>query len=1109
MLPWACALCASLSSRAEASGVGFSVKLGAGGPAHASEADGKLRVFEGAGPEGSDHVVRESASAYEDFLLFRRKPDVERARYSLDSKELAFRLDEGGVAGVDRLGTARTWMRPPWVIDGKGRMGWADVTLSCEPSTFSHCELALDWSKGHWQYPIVVDPHWSEMAPLQVPRMWHTATLLPKKFPGQVLVMGGRGEFPTPVPATSSVELYDVSANKWRECPPLATARVYHTATWLDDVAKVLVVGGYDEEGTALDSYELYDPDFCASGVGPAKPAPKLTGPRAEHTATLIDASADGAARSTRVLVAGGGDARPEIYDSATGTWRPLTASMPGGTRYGHTATFLPAAQPGSGTILFVGGGTGPLLSGDSLDTCVAYSIASDSFLAVPGMDTVRPPHAHTASLVDGKVLVIGAAGASKPSLFDPSAPANPWTDLAAPMRGVFTYHAAADPTLLPGFHGALVIGGQVAGQANAETAFFDARSAEWDSLSFTLNLARFAHTVTPIDGGRALLAIGGTPNAAAAPFDSVERVDLRPNGDPCLASSNCLSDHCVDGVCCRSACEGGETDCQACSIAAGGSMNGECTTRSAGSSCGPSTSCAASARCDGQSRICPPSPLEQDACPPITPPITPPLKPPPPVTSDKTLLSCAVSRAHGGRTACSVLGVALALWLGRRRTSRRRVGLASLGMVALLSSGCSDLANIDDGGFGGRGGTGGGAGGGGGIDAAVPEDSADGLGGASCDGSTSRVLEGTWSSWSPPTDAPRHPSGRFLHAMAASGDARFVLMFGGASVLGGGLGDTWSFMPSTSTWQPLSEVTAPTLRGGHALSAADKGESFLLFGGEGTAVLGDTWVWSDGGWRPRCGAPDGSSQCGPPARSRHAMAYDAARDQVVLFGGRNGNASFRDTWSFTLAGGWKELCTPRCPADGSPCCSPPDARAEHALAFDSVRSVIVLFGGKDEAGHVLGDTWEWNGEAWSMAHPLLSPDARSNHAMSGGADGVILYGGRKDAVISSDALWFWDGLDWIQAKSEGVAPTARPFGALAYDAPSKAAILFGGGLAGEYSDTWLLQLKLRVAPADPSCVDAADKDSNDAGGPTEASARTDADAPVSSEGSPDVSADH
>ena len=41
-----------------------------------------------------------------------------------------------------------------------------------------------------------------------------------------------------------------------------------------------------------------------------------------------------------------------------------------------------------------------------------------------------------------------------------------------------------------------------------------------------------------------------------------------------------------------------------------------------------------------------------------------------------------------------------------------------------------------------------------------------------------------------------------------------------------------------------------------------------------------------------------------------------------------------------------------------------PGARFAHAMAYDSQREVVVLFGGAPTPGTALDDTWEWNGEA-------------------------------------------------------------------------------------------------------------------------------------------------
>jgi hypothetical protein len=68
-------------------------------------------------------------------------------------------------------------------------------------------------------------------------------------------------------------------------------------------------------------------------------------------------------------------------------------------------------------------------------------------------------------------------------------------------------------------------------------------------------------------------------------------------DGEACTSGAQCGSGLCVDGVCCNNACGGGAADCQACSIAAGGSADG---------TCGPLRSAVASATvCRAAAGVC------------------------------------------------------------------------------------------------------------------------------------------------------------------------------------------------------------------------------------------------------------------------------------------------------------------------------------------------------------------------------------------------------------------------------------------------------------------------------------------------------------------------
>ena len=77
----------------------------------------------------------------------------------------------------------------------------------------------------------------------------------------------------------------------------------------------------------------------------------------------------------------------------------------------------------------------------------------------------------------------------------------------------------------------------------------------------------------------------------------------------PCTEDGECNSDFCVDGVCCDSACGDGATDdCQACSVAQGGAVDGVCGAISLGFPCreGGLDECDPEEVCDGVALECP-----------------------------------------------------------------------------------------------------------------------------------------------------------------------------------------------------------------------------------------------------------------------------------------------------------------------------------------------------------------------------------------------------------------------------------------------------------------------------------------------------------------------
>jgi hypothetical protein len=224
----------------------------------------------------------------------------------------------------------------------------------------------------------------------------------------------------------------------------------------------------------------------------------------------------------------------------------------------------------------------------------------------------------------------------------------------------------------------------------------------------------------------------------------------------------------------------------------------------------------------------------------------------------------------------------------------------------------------------------------------------------------------------------------------------------------------------------------------------AARAQVVLFGGGVGASVYADTWVWDGNNWTQEYPANS------PPARSGHALAYDAARGQVVLFGGNNADSMIlRDTWVWDGTN-W---------AQAFPASSPP-ARTEFAMAYDSARAQVTLFGGKGTNNFSLADTWVWDGSNWSQMHPASSPAARWSHAMAYdfASSQVVLYGGIIGEIIEPAVgdTWVWNGNTWAE-RDKLLHPPPRQWTSMSGDSRRGQIVLYGGNRKGlQLSDTWV-----------------------------------------------------
>jgi Galactose oxidase, central domain len=103
-----------------------------------------------------------------------------------------------------------------------------------------------------------------------------------------------------------------------------------------------------------------------------------------------------------------------------------------------------------------------------------------------------------------------------------------------------------------------------------------------------------------------------------------------------------------------------------------------------------------------------------------------------------------------------------------------------------------------------------------------------------------------------------------------------------------------------------------------------------------------------------------------PGVFNTEPMAFDAATGTVVLFGGyaNGGSKVLGDTWVW---GGREKRWVERLPATS------PSRRAT-TLAYDDATREVIIFGGQQEGGGLLADTWTWDGTTWTQRFPVSPP---------------------------------------------------------------------------------------------------------------------------------------
>ncbi len=226
---------------------------------------------------------------------------------------------------------------------------------------------------------------------------------------------------------------------------------------------------------------------------------------------------------------------------------------------------------------------------------------------------------------------------------------------------------------------------------------------------------------------------------------------------------------------------------------------------------------------------------------------------------------------------------------------------------------------------------------------------------------------------------------------------------------------------PDDATWEWDGR---DWIRGPRAASATPSGLAMAYDSKRGRAVMivdASTWEYDGETWTNIAAAPGFASR----------LAYDEARSVTVALVGAATWTWDGRTWRDTMTAG------PTVVRDGS-------------MAYDAARERIVSFGGyiDGSGGSQIDETWEWDGSTWTRMSPTVSPSARGGHALAYDSRRrrIVMYGGYRH-----NEIWEYDGFTWTQRKIR-TAPSGSFSNGLVYDSERDRMVFYASnGALWEY----------------------------------------------------------
>lgn len=460
--------------------------------------------------------------------------------------------------------------------DESPRAPWRRPTVN--PGA-THCAVHLSWPNDV-KAPLVVDPVWSLTTDMMAVRFRHTSTsiLVPTPVmgePAKPMVLVAGGDNGTPGQSLNTAELFDETTKTWASTPPMPTFHSEHAAVASGSNSVYIIGGRGNSNGTATAAVSKYQISSGTWGM-----STQMGVPRWGHTATLVENGA-------RILVTGGftlsGIPIKDVEIFASPVWTPFPFPMTT-ARAGHIALIVEDTK-----VLVLGGEgeVAPIASVELCDTVQAK--CGTGFPGTPPPMLKPRSYYVGSRLGTRLYVFGGGPEAQTAEYFDPQKMPPTWQPLPNMKNPrVFHSLAHIQPLSTARLLITGGIGMNDQALKTAEMFDVGKLAWTVEPVIPDMNHARAFHTSNALADGR-VLVMGGSDDKAAEIYHCTEDNDCpqlpntkyycgkegrclaqKPSAAMCDPAQDCYGEtctmcstgHCADGVCCNVACDG---VCESC----------------------------------------------------------------------------------------------------------------------------------------------------------------------------------------------------------------------------------------------------------------------------------------------------------------------------------------------------------------------------------------------------------------------------------------------------------------------------------------------------------------------------------------------------------------